>query len=139
MVCPQSYPNDSFFFPNMILYYTGPNFLSLKLAIHAFFYEYFFLTQPQCCLTFSWIELQILRRCCLIHTSIIILKHFIFTMLVSKSRPRFICVIYVIYFSSSFSLWLIVLSHEYKHTCSVAYFLEYDLLFLDDNVDEECE
>ena len=31
------------------------------------------LTQPQCCLTFWWTELQMLLRCYLIHMSIIIL------------------------------------------------------------------
>ena len=30
-------------------------------------------------------------------------------------------------------------SHEYRHKYSLAYFLEYTLLFLNDNVDEECE
>ena len=29
--------------------------------------------------------------------------------------------------------------HFYRHISSFAYFLEYALLFLDDNVDEECE
>ena len=29
--------------------------------------------------------------------------------------------------------------HCYRHTSSFAYFLEYVLLFLDGNVDEECE
>ena len=50
-------------------------------------------------------------------------------------------IIYVIYFSfsSSFSLWLFVQSREYRHTCSFAYFLQYALLFLDDDVDEQCE
>ena len=28
-------------------------------------------------------------------------------------------------------------SHEYRQTCSFAYFLDYLLLFLDDNMDEE--
>ena len=38
-----------------------------------FFYKQrFFSTQPQCCLTASWIELQMLLRCCWIHISIII-------------------------------------------------------------------
>ena len=36
-------------------------------------------------------------------------------------------------------LWLIVYSHEYKYTCSFACFLEYVLLFLYDNMDQECE
>ena len=40
----------------------------------------------------------------------------------------------------SFSLRLIVQTHyKHRHTCSFAYFLEYFLLFLDDNVNEECE
>ena len=43
-----------------------------------FFIRYaFFPTQSQCCLTCSWIELQMLLRCCLIHVSSIILKHFL--------------------------------------------------------------
>ena len=45
----------------------------------------------------------------------------------------------IILVSSSFSLWLLVQSHEYKHTCSFTYFLECVLLFLDDNKDEEWE
>ena len=28
---------------------------------------------------------------------------------------------------------------EYRHTCSLPYFLEHILLVLDNNVDEECE
>ena len=47
--------------------------------VHAFFLkERLFSTQPQCCLTFSWIELQMLRRCCLLHVSIIILRQFLY-------------------------------------------------------------
>ena len=39
-----------------------------------------FSTQPQCCLTFSWIELELLLRCCLIHISLIILRHFLYLL-----------------------------------------------------------
>ena len=40
-----------------------------------FFYEqHFFSTQPQCCLTFSWIELQVFLWCCLIYITIIMLR-----------------------------------------------------------------
>ena len=35
----------------------------------------FVSTQPQCCLTFPWIKLQMLLRCYLIHVTIIILRH----------------------------------------------------------------
>ena len=47
-----------------------------RIEIHAFYKQRFFSTQPQWCLFFSWIELQILLRCCLIHISIIIVRHF---------------------------------------------------------------
>ena len=64
--------------------------------IHTFFYkERFFSIRPQCCLTFSLIELQMLLRCCLRHRSIIILRHFIFTIFVPTSRPRSIYVVYM--------------------------------------------
>ena len=40
-----------------------------------FFKQRFFSTHTQCCLTFSWTELQRLLMCCLIHLSIIRLRH----------------------------------------------------------------
>ena len=43
--------------------------------------------------------------------------------------------IYVVSMLSAFHFHL----HENRHTCSFAYVLEYALLSLDDNVDEECE
>ena len=47
------------------------------LILHVFFYKQrFFSTHPQCCLAFSWTELQMFLRFCLIH--IIIIIHFIF-------------------------------------------------------------
>ena len=42
----------------------------------------FFSTQPQCCLTFSRIELQMLLSCCLIHISITLLKHYLYLLFV---------------------------------------------------------
>ena len=49
-----------------------------SLPGHTFFYkQHFFSTQTQCCLRFSWTQLQMLLRCCLIHISIIILRCFI--------------------------------------------------------------
>ena len=49
--------------------------VTLKRCWYAPFFisKAFFPNQPQCCLSFSWIELQMLLRCCLIHVSIIIL------------------------------------------------------------------
>ena len=40
----------------------------------------FFSTEPQCCLTFSWFELQLLLRCYLIHTNIVILRYFLYLL-----------------------------------------------------------
>ena len=37
-----------------------------------------FSTQAQCCLTFSWIEPQMLLKCCLIHITIIILRYILY-------------------------------------------------------------
>ena len=42
--------------------------------------------------TFSWIKLQMLLRCCLIHVSIVIMRHFLYLLYLcpclSMSRPR---------------------------------------------------
>ena len=53
----------------------------------------FFSTQPQYCLTFSWIELQMLLRRCLTHRTIIILRHILHLVYLCTCR------IYVIDFS----------------------------------------
>ena len=55
--------------------------LFLQFPTTCFFHmQRFFSTQPQCCSTFLWIELQMLLRCCLIHISIIILRHFLYLL-----------------------------------------------------------
>ena len=68
-------------------------------------------------------------NCCLIHITIIILRHFVFSIFVFMSR--FI-----------FSLIFIVINHiiSFKQTYLFpVLFLEHLLLFLDDKVDEESE
>ena len=47
------------------------------LPAQNFFKQCFISTHPQCCFTFSWIDLQMLLRCCLIHVSITILRQFL--------------------------------------------------------------
>ena len=55
----------------------GKLWLRLSSSFTHFFYKQcYFSTQPQCWLAFSWIELQMLLRCYLIHKSILTLKHF---------------------------------------------------------------
>ena len=60
----------------------------IKVNTRFFYKQRFSSTQPQCCLNFSWIELQMLLRCCLIHIGITILRYVIFATIVSLSRRR---------------------------------------------------
>ena len=63
--------------PIMLPKSVGQDFIHLNKfsVVNAFFYKQrFFLSQPQCRLTFSLIELQMLLRCCLIHMTIIIVR-----------------------------------------------------------------
>ena len=60
------------------------SFIGIPIFIYTlFFYKQRFQTlssQSKCCLTFSWIELQMLLRCCLIHISIIKPKHCLYLL-----------------------------------------------------------
>ena len=47
---------------------------------HLFYKQRFFSTQPQCCLTFWWIEPPMLLRYYLVHKSIIILRHLVYLL-----------------------------------------------------------
>ena len=112
------------------------------IYIHAFLYKQrFFSSQPQYCLTFSWIELQMLLMCCLIHMTIIILRHFLYFLYWSPCLNPDLFMSYLWDLFVFFVIISIIInkSHEYRHICSFAYFLEYALLFLDGNVDEKCE
>ena len=103
----------------------GSTFLCLDTRI--FYKQHFFSTQLLCCFSFSWIKLQMLLGCCLLHRSIIIPRNFLYSIFVSMSRRR---PIYVL------SMWYIFHFHLhfYRHSSSFSYFSEYILLFLDDNV-----
>ena len=82
--------------------------VSSSYIVHAFLYKQRFCsTQPQCCLTFSWIDLQMLLSCCLIHISIIILRYLIFTTFLFLSRSRSIYIISI--------MWSIFHFHLYFH------------------------
>ena len=66
----------------------------IEKNINTFFYKQrFFSNQPQCCLAISWTELQMLLSCCLIHISIIIVRHFLFTVFVFMTSPRSIYIV----------------------------------------------
>ena len=54
-------------------------------AVKFFEKQRFLSTQPQCCLTFSWIEVQMLLSYSLIHLSMIILRHFLYLLYLCPS------------------------------------------------------
>ena len=117
-----------------------------KLHIHAFFIKLriqcFIPSQPQCCLTSSWIELQMLLRCCLIHITIILLRQFLYLLYLCPcldlgSFMSYLCDLFFIFIF--IIIMIIIYSYKYKRTCSFAYFLKYFLIFFDDNEDEICE
>ena len=56
----------------------GKVFFYFHKTYSRFFYKQRFFNSG--CLTFSWIELQILLRCCLIHISIIIVRQFLYIL-----------------------------------------------------------
>ena len=66
------------------------NFPNSKYTL--FHKQYFYSAKPQCCWTFSWIKPKMLLRCCLIYITIIVLRHFMFRIFASMSRPRSISV-----------------------------------------------
>ena len=68
-----------------------------------------------------------LVKCCLILISIIIPKYFLYLLYLCP------CLDVGLFMSFHFH------QHFYRHTSSFSYLLEYVLLFLHDNVDEECE
>ena len=128
---------------------TPPYLLLIRQAvalyhIYPFFYKQrFFSSQPQLLINFLWIQLQILLRCSLTHKSTIIHRHFLSRVyllfnILSMSELKSIYVV---------SMWSIFHylyfhhdnSYNLMYTRSFAYFKEYVLLFLNNNVDEGCE
>ena len=75
-----------FRFSNSKFCFTYACFYCYGRLLAFFISNVFFSTQSQCCLTFSWIELQILLKCCLLNTYktiftyIIILRLFLYLL-----------------------------------------------------------
>ena len=86
-----------------------------------FFYKQcFFSSQPQCCSTFSWIELQMLLRCYLTHISILILSLTLYLLYLRPCLGLGLFMSYVsiyVSFSVSFSLSLIIWLHLNRSIC----------------------
>ena len=69
-------PISSFFFLNISFLLSEKVYIWIKYTL--FYKQRFFSTQPQCCLRFSEIELQMLLRWCLIHIAIITLRQILY-------------------------------------------------------------
>ena len=106
-----------------------------------FFISNAFFQQPLFCLTFSWIELQMLLRCSLIHKSFMILRplHLQYLcschdvgLLMSRLCGLFFIFIFIFIMINRTILWI------QAHLFFCLYFRTYTI-FLDDNVDEDFE
>ena len=71
----------------------------------------FFPSQPQCCLSFSRIELQMLFRCCFIHVNIIILRHILYLVYLCLSLGLGLFMLYLCDLCFIFSLVFIVINN----------------------------
>ena len=116
---------------NIIAQTHKPPYFNYTLFLQATFFS----TEPQCCLTFSWFELQMLLWCYLIHINIVIVCLCPFLGL-----GLFISFLYDVFFN--FRLVFIVINHVTKFKqryLFFVHFVEYLQLFLDGNMHEKCE
>ena len=95
----------------------------ILIRLHIFFYKqhFFFSTQPRCCLTFSWIELQMLLRCYLIHINIIILRHILYFVYFCPCLGLFM--LYLCDLLFLFNLNFIVINHITSHKQTHLFFV----------------
>ena len=114
-----------------------------SMQCHMCGFGYYTLFYKQCFfyLTFSLIELQMLLRCRLINISIIIVRHFLYLLYLCPciDSGQFISYLCDLFFIFIFICIMINRLISWTQTHCFAYYLKYALLFLDDNVDEECE
>ena len=98
------------------------------------FFSALFSTQPQC---FSWIELQMLLECFLIHKTIIILRHDLYLV---HMCPCLDLGLFMSYLCDPFFtlIFVFVMNNRIisrnRYTCSFTCFWEYVPLFLNDDV-----
>ena len=107
-----------------------------------FYEQRFFSTQLWCCLTFPWIQLQMLLKCCMLHITIITLRRISYLVYLCSWLGVVLLVLYLCDPFFIFSLICIIINHTIllkQEHLFFAHFLEYLILVLDDNVNEESE
>ena len=120
------------------------NFSNLKWwfgKIHAFFtsntlFSTFFSVGQS--FNESWIELRVLVRCCLMHKSIITVRHILYLLCLYLCLELSPFMLYLCDLRFIFIMINCIISWIQAHMF-FCLFLEYVLLFLDDNLVEECE
>ena len=105
------------------------SFWSALLYTHVFYKQRFFSTQPKFCWTFSRIELQMLLGYCLIHRSIWDAYYILCPCLELSLFMSYLCDLFFI-----FIFIFITINRIISWIQKLAYFWEYVLLFLDDDV-----
>ena len=83
-------------------------------------------------LIFSWIGLQMLLRCCLIHISVIILRHFLYLLYLCPCLDLGLFMSYIcdLFFIVIFIFIMInCISQEYRDTYSFDYFYDVSYYF----------
>ena len=90
----------------------------ITIAITYFFYKqrFFQLRLSVTYLTFSWIEFQMLLMCCLIDTTIIILRHILYSVYSCPCLGLGLFISHLCFFSLFFSLIFINLIISLKQT-----------------------
>ena len=140
-----NYPAYDIFIPPFLLHYnhcTRDCWGISNTITRGFYKRHFFTTQLRCFLTFTWMELQILLRCCLIHIIISVLRNILYLV---YSCPCLGLVQFVLYFCDLYFFFILmfiimnyITSLKQEHLFLV-YFLEYHFIFLNDSLDEESE
>ena len=104
-----------------------------------FYKQHFFPTQPQCCLTFSWIQFQMLLRCCLLYITIIIRRNILYLAHLFPSPGLVLFMLYLCDPFFIFSLVFIIINYTVwlkQIHLSFCMFLEYLVFVLKDNMAE---
>ena len=101
--------------PFFSLFFWSSCFSSIKvyssLSNYTFFYKKRHIsTQLQCCLTFSWIELQMLPRCCFIYITIIKLRYILYLVYLCPCLGlgqfvSYLCDLFFFYFQPHFQCY----------------------------------
>ena len=110
--CRSSFSKNKILFVKIFFQNFESNWFLMVLMLDAFLKKQcIFPIQPQCCLTFWWIELQMLLKCCLIHIDLILPWHFSDLVHMCLCLPQ---VLFISYPYDLFFIWVLPISAKPK-------------------------